>query len=489
MDTAATTTPSAVADPIRTLVHHACTVRFRDLPAETVAAAQRALLDTVGAGIAGTGAPMGRMVADAARETGGRPDSTLWGYRQRVPAAEAAFVNAITARCLELDDVHEGSPVIGLGHGGHVSVMVVPAVIAAAERLPRPVTGEELITAIAVGSDLIPRLRMAAGRAGRLGFEGPAVAPFGVAAAVGRLHGFDEDTMANAMGAAYAHCAGNVQATRDGAWDVWLNAGIAARAGFVAADLARRGHRGTSAPLLGAAGLYPLYFRGEYHEEALLTGLGHSFEGTYLSTKLYSSCKYTHNPIYTVTELARRHGITAAQVERVHVRTNRHELRVVVLDQHGQLKREPATVGAAQFSLPFLLALALVRGDVFPDTLTEQTLRDPRILALARRVTAQADPAKDELLKQTGYPPDDVEISTRDGRTFAACLPYSKGHPNNPVTFDEVVAKFERCCALSGLAISRSDRAKFIEDVRALPELPDCRHLVSVLAGKEPHTR
>lgn len=473
---------TAVTDPIRSLVHHACTIRFADLPAETVAAAQRAVLDTVGAGIAGTSTPMGRMVAAAALETGGRPDSTVWGYRQRVPAAEAAFVNAITARCLELDDVHEGSPVIGMGHGGHVSVMVVPAAIAAAESLPRPVGGEELITAIAVGSDLVPRLRMAAGPAGRLGFEAPAVAPFGVAATVGRLYEFDEDTMANAMGAAYAHCAGNVQATRDGAWDVWLNAGIAARAGFVAADLARRGHKGTGSPLLGAAGLYPLYFRGQYHERALLTGLGRSFEGTHLSTKLYSSCKYTHSPIHAVTELARRNGIAAADVERICVRTNSHEMRVVVLDQDGQHKYEPATVGAAQFSLPFVLALALVRGDVFPDTLTEESLRDPQTLALARRVVAQVDPAKDEMLKQTGYPPDDVEIRTWDGRTVAACAPHPKGHPDNPVSFDEVVAKFARCCALSGGSPGATVRARFVEDVRALPALPDARHLISALA-------
>jgi 2-methylcitrate dehydratase PrpD len=468
-------------DPIGTLVRHACRVRFTDLPAATVSAVQRALVDTVGAAVAGTSTPMGRMVIDAALETGGRPDSTVWGFGERVPAAEAAFVNAITGRCRELDDVHEGSPVIGMGHGGHVSVMVVPAAIAAAESLDHPVSGADLITAIAVGSDLIPRLRMAAGPAGRLGFEAPAVAPFGVAAAVGRLLALDEERMANAMGAAYAHCAGNVQATRDGAWDVWLNAGIAARAGYVAADLARRGHQGTGSPLTGAAGLYPLYFRGEYHPRALLTELGRSFEGTYVSTKLYSSCKYTHNPIYAVTELARRNGITPADIAHIGVRTNSHEMRVVVVDQDGRHKYTPATVGAAQFSLPFLLALALVRGDVFPDTLTDQSLADPETLALARRVTVRVDPAKDELLKTSGYPPDDVEIRTHDGRTVSACMPYTLGHPDNPVSFDDVVAKFHRCCALSDRSPGTAARAAFVDSVRALPTLTDCRELIAAV--------
>jgi 2-methylcitrate dehydratase PrpD len=465
-------------------VRHACTVRHADLPPQTVAAVQRAVLDTVGAGIAGTPAPMARMITQAAMETGGRPDSTVWGNGQRIPGAEAAYVNAIAARCRELDDVHEGSPVIGIGHGGHVNVMVVPAAIAAAESLSRPVSGEELIAAIAVGADLIPRLRMAAGKAGRLGFEASSVAPFGVAATVGRLFGLNEDRMAAAMGAAYAHCAGNVQGGRDGAWEVWLNAGIAARSGFVAADLARRGHRGTASPLLGAAGLYPLYFRGEFHEEALTTELGRSFEGTYVSTKIYSSCKYTHTSIDAVKQLAAEHGITPADIDRISVRTNSHEMRLVVQDQDGRTKYEPETVGAAQFALPFLLAHALVRGDVFPDTLTEDSLHDPETLALARRVIARVDPAKDELLARTGYPPDDVEIRTRKGRTFATSVRYPKGHPENPVSFDEIVHKFERCCALSDRPPGEAARAAFVDAVLALPTLADCRDLLAAFARR-----
>lgn len=469
-------------DPaISRIVRHAAAIDFADLPETTVRATQRALIDTVGAGAAGTSTPMGRMVAEMASDTGGRPDSTLWGSRQRVPLAEAAFTNAIIGRCRELDDVHEGSPQIGLGHGGHVSVMVVPAVFAAAEAMPFPVSGAEVIAAIAVGSDLIPRLRMAAGRSRRIGWEGPTLAPFGVAAAIGRLWGFDETTMANAMGAAYSQCSGNVQATIDGAWDIWLNAGLGARGGVVAAELARRGHQGTGEPLLGAMGLYQLYFRGEYLEDGLLTGLGETFEGENLSVKMYSSCKYTHNAIYTATGLAQSNNISPADIKQIRVRTNSHEMRVVVKDAAGRHKYEPDSVGAAQFSLPFVIAVGLLRGSVFPDTLDESMLRNPEILALARKVVVEIDPRKEELLASQGYPPDDVEIQTHDGQTISGMNEYTKGHPGNPTVFEEIVEKFERCCSLAEQPPGANARSQFLERVRTLPNSEDCRTIVSDL--------
>lgn len=478
------------ADPIELLVDHACRVDFADLPAVAVEAAQRGLIDTVGAAIVGLDNPLAVITRQMVTEAAGRMEATVWGGGLAVPASAAAFTNTIAGRCRELDDVHEGSPLIGIGHGGHVSVMVVPAVLAVAQSLPRPVSGQEVLTAIAVGSDIIPRLRMAAGRSGRLGWEAPTVAPFGIAAAVGRLYGLSRSAMANAMGAAYAQCAGNVQGTEDGAWDVWLSAGLAARAGVTAADLARRGHHGTGAPLLGRAGLYPLYFRGEYHPEALTTGLGRGFEGANLTCKIYSSCKYTHSAISAVIELARRHGLTPGDIERIEVGTNQDELRVVGLDAAGQPKRRPESVGAAQFSLPFVLALALVKGGVFLDTLTSETLDDPVVLDLADRVVLTLAEDKTAQLANQGYPADDVAIRTRDGQVFSQPASQPQGHPANPLSFDQVVAKFERCCDLAATPPSRRARDRFIQAVADLPTSPDTRRLVADLwEDTEPSAR
>jgi len=471
-------------DPIVALVDHALGARYEDLPPQVVATVKQAILDTVGAGLAGSTARCGRIVADMTRAHGGAPESTLWVWGDRVPAAEAAFANAIMARCRELDDVHEGSSRAGQGHGGHVNVMIVPAALAVLERLPSPVSGREFIAAIAVGGDILVRLRLAAGDAGRVGWEGPTVSPFGVAATVGRLHHLDRDTLLNAMGAAYAHCSGNVLSTSDGTWDVWLNAGMGARAGVVAVDLARRGHRGARSPLLGGAGLYPLYFRGEYHADALLSRLGSDFESGAVSIKPYAACKATHHSIYTSLALARAHHIDPASIERIVVRTSDYMMTLAGLNERGEPKYAPRSINEAQFSIPFTIALALTKGTVLPDTLTEDALADPAILALSRKVTLTVTDAKNELGKREGYPPVDVEINTTDGTIWRGCELYVKGHPHNPMTFDEVGEKFRRCAALSALAIPPAALDEFRECVANLDSAEDVRAIPHYLAGK-----
>jgi len=455
--------------------------RYPDLPANVVEVVKKAIVDTVGAAIAGSSAPMGRMAAEMVVDRGGKPESALWVHGDRLPASEAAFANAIMARCRELDDVHEGTPRLGIGHGGHVNVTIVPAALAAVEGLDHATGGPALIAAIAVGGDLIPRLRMAAGSAGRLGWEGPTVSPFGVVATAGKLLGFDEKTLASAMGAAYAHCAGNILSTGDGTWDVWLNAGVGARAGLTAVELARRGHQGARSPLLGSAGLYPLYFRGEYHEAALLSELGSSFESANVSIKPYPSCKGTHHAIYTTLELMRAHRIRAAEIARIAVRTCRYNLRLVVEDENGRPRPAPRSLNEAQFSMPFTVAVAAVKGGVFADLLNEDALGDPEILGMLGRISIEATAEKDELQKAEGYPPDDVDIHTVAGRVLRGCELYVKGHPRNPMSFDEVVEKFWKCVALSAKPLSHDKLDVFLGEVKALEGVTDVRGLVRLL--------
>jgi 2-methylcitrate dehydratase PrpD len=472
----------SAVDPIVEIVAHVVRARYDDLSSTVVEAVKKAVVDTVGAGIAGSSAPMGRMVAEMVRDREGRPESTLWVHGDRLPASEAAFANAIMARCRELDDVHEGTPRLGLGHGGHVNVTIVPPALAAVEGLGRATDGRALIAAIAVGGDLIPRLRMAAGGAGKVGWEGPTVSPFGVVATVGKLLGFDERIMANAMGAAYAQCAGNILSTADGTWDVWLNAGVGARAGLTAVELARRGHQGARSPLRGGAGLYPLYFRGEYHEAALLSDLGTAFESANVSVKPYPSCKGTHHAIYTTLELMRAHRLRASEIARIAVRTSSYNMRLVVVDHDGRPRPAPRSLNEAQFSLPFTVALAAVKGEVFSDLLDEAALGDPDVVGLFARISVEATAEKDELQKAEGYPPDDVDIHTTDGRVLRGSALHVKGHPGNPMSYSEVVEKFWKCVARSARPLSRERLDAFVAAVEALETLADARELARLLA-------
>jgi 2-methylcitrate dehydratase PrpD len=468
-------------DPAQSLARYACRARFEDLPAETVRTVVHALIDTIGAGLAGSASDFGRLVLQRAMHNGGRAESTVIACPIKLPRAEAAFTNAIMARALELDDVHEGSPRTALGHGGHVNVVVVPAVLAVADACDRPFGGRELITALAVGGDVMARIRLAGGDAGRLGWEGPTFGSFGVAAALANLLAFTPDEALSALSAAYAQCAGNIQSTSDGAWDVWLNAGTAARAGVIAVELAERGYKGTTAPLLGSSGLYPLYFRGEYHEEALLGELGKHFESGNVSIKPYATCKATHHALHTSAAILRRTGTSHRAVRKVVVTTSAYKMRMVALDQGGQPKAMPTSLAEAQFHLPFALAVCLIRGSALPIDLTT-SLGDPRVLDLARRIVVRHDAVKDDLQRAVGYPPDDVAIEFDDGAVAHGCEEFVKGHPKDPFTAAEICKKFRRCIEVTGLPANERVVSEFLDQAICLPDASDVNSLLLSLA-------
>lgn len=475
-------------DPALHLARHAVSARFEDIPTQTVRTIVHSLIDTAGAVVAGTTSALGRLVLRRAVDNGGAAQSTLVGGVSRVPQAEAAFANAVMGRALELDDVHEGSPRVGRGHGGHVSVVIVPAVLAALEACGRAVSGRELIVAVAVGGDVMARIRLAAGNAGRLGWEGPTFGPIGVAVALANVLRFTQDQAMAALSAAYAQCAGNIQSTSDGGWDVWLNAGTAARAGVLAAELASAGFKGTAAPLLGSSGLYPLYFRGEYHEDALLGELGTYFESGNVSLKPYATCKATHHALHTATEILRRSGRSHAAVRGIVVGSSEYKMRMVALDPQNRPKTAPSTLGEAQFHLPFAMAACLVRGSALPHDL-ETSLRDRDVHELAARIRVECLPAKDELQRAVGYPPDDVEVHFDDGSVERGCEEYVKGHPLNPMDAAEVCEKFRRCVRAPGAGQGPAQVDEFLKYALALDRQPDARllpPLVQAIAASQP---
>jgi 2-methylcitrate dehydratase PrpD len=124
-----------------------------------------------------------------------------------------------------------------------------------------------------------------------------------------------------------------------------------------------------------------------------------------------------------------------------------------------------------------------------PDTLTANALAEPAILALSRKVALTVTGAKNELGKREGYPPVDVEIHLTDGTVCCGCEPYVKGHPRNPMTFDEVGRKFRRCAELSALPIASDALDAFRDCVANLDSVEDVRAIPRYLVGKEEEKR
>src|SRR3954468_6512415 len=273
------------------VAQHAASLAFDALPRELVELIKQIVLDTLGVAIGASGlAPEARVVAEYVQALGGRPESTVLGFGFKAPAPWAVFVNGSLGHMLDYDDV---------GAGGHVGIATVPVAFAVAEGLGR-VSGRDLITAIAAGTDLHTRLDLAVRIPDWTMTEGWfATQLFGFlsgAATAGRVLGLTPEQMENAIGIGFNQMSGSRQmAVGEATHMRSMQAGFSGQGAVIAANLAARGIVGSQDVLEGRYGLFKTYVRtNEPDWEALLGGLGVRFP--ILEThgfKVWPACGYT----------------------------------------------------------------------------------------------------------------------------------------------------------------------------------------------------
>jgi 2-methylcitrate dehydratase PrpD len=417
-------------------------LRLDRVPAPVVAHAKLLLLDTLGAALAGVDTAEGRAVRLAAHEFGGTAGpATVWGTSVRTTRAAAALVNGTTAHAQELDD---------FGGCDHSGAVVVPAVLAAAEG--RDMDGGRALEAMIVGYDVALRVLEAAGgyRAhnGR-GFHSTGTCgSFGAAAAAAKALGLDRQRTAWALGLAGSAAGGLWAFIADGAMAKRYHPGRAAESGVVAACLAQAGFTGPSRVFEADwGGFLPTYAADSARPDRLTAGLGDEFKILRSGVKPYASCRGAHSTLDVVFEIRRREGLAADDVAAVRIRCS--EADRLMLGEP-----EPATRLAAQMSFAYCVAVAWVAGRAFLGEFEERWLGDPRVRAFMRRVALEVDPALAD-----GVEPH-ITVTARDGRTFTGHVPIARGAPENPLSREEVVAKYEELAA----------RALPAEGVRALRE-------------------
>lgn len=483
-------------DAAAELVHFAARTRFEDLPPETVTATRRLVLDTLGAALAGRDAAGVGELRRIVTGWGGRPEARLWGSEESVPAPLAALVNATAARALELDDVHEVALV-------HATATMLPVALAAAERRGGG-SGREVLAAVAVGIEVCVRLALATDmslggehhvrRVMSLTTQAATLAGSLVAA---RLMGLPEHQQADAFGVAYSAMPGNLQMLLEGSRVVRVMQGVSAQTALQSAELAAAGIDGPRQTLEGAAGFYAAYHRGRYDRDRLLGGLGATFEVPNVSIKPYACCKAGHTAISAAVEAARPlargsgvDGIRADDVERIVVHVAGKDTWDILVDPPSR-KADPDELGAAggvalaQFSLPFMVASAVLRGGLTVADLTPGARNDPALRVLLSRIEVVLDDTTRGVAQLPE--PGCVEIHLRDGRSAVGRCDRVLGHPAHPMTDAQVVAKFRANAQHLG-----EDRVgRIVDTVLGAEGLDDARSLVGMLArpGTTPATR
>jgi 2-methylcitrate dehydratase PrpD len=265
------------------------------------------------------------------------------------------------------------------------------------------------------------------------------VGPFGAAAAGAVLLGFDSETTVNAFAIAGSHSAGLIEYTKTGGSVKRIHSAIPTQAGVRAALFAQSGITGPHSIIEGEKGFCKV-FAGEYDLSRLTDGLGSHYHLLDNGLKPYSCCHLIHAAFDALDNARDETPLTPDNVKSITVATNSEP----ILSHIGSIT-EPTDILGAQFSLPFSMAMRLHHGgrgvkggNGFWDYV-DVDCTDPALVETARKVkvtVAQND--KWERVDEGAG----LEIETTDGRKIEACVPFSKGLPENPLSPVEVEEKF-----------------------------------------------
>lgn len=413
----------------------------------------RSVLDLVGVAIAGARTPMSQISARFASEQFSAGKATVIGFRRPLAPTGAAWVNCNAASALDLDDGHR----MAMGHPGAV---VIPAALAMAE--VTGATGREFLAAIVAGYEVAVRASVARvpwyrDRMYSSGIWGV----LGAAGAAGKVLGFDEATLQSAIGNAASHGPfppGGLQANYSMVKEV---IGWAGMTGCAAALLAQQGFIGPEDVM---------DYSGRWDPARLVEGLGdqdrYAILGTYF--KPYAVCRWAHSSVDAVLELGERHGVGPGEIEKILVETFYEVTRLV--------NYAPRNAIAAQFSIPFALAVALLYGRIEPEDVSEENLQKPEILTLAQKVEVIVDPAINGQFPAKTIAR--VTVHTRRG-SFQTTVEYPRGNPENPLSDGELAAKFR---SLTARIVGEGGSEKLQAAILDLPQARDVSSLTQLLA-------
>jgi len=437
----------------RKIAQWALKLRYEDLPKKTVHEVKRRVIDSLATALGAYHSHPARIVREKAMAVSDpKAKATVWGTPHRTLPELAAFANGAMVRYLDYNDTY-----LSL-EPAHPSDNL-SAAVAVTQQTGK--TGRDLILATVIGYEIQCRLCDAASlRAG--GWDHVTYGALSTALLAAKLWDIGEDQMEHALGLAGV-CNITTRQTRTGQISDWKACAFsnAARNGVFAADLARRGLTGPNEIFEGPKGLMKqLNIPGVKN---LILGRDGDFmiDKTYI--KFWPAEYHSQSAIDACLQL--RPKLSGKKIQSIHI--NSFEAAVSIIGSEPE-KLRPISRETADHSMFYCCAAALVDGDVTLATFDEHRLTDPKLLDLIDRTRIVEDPKLNE-----GYPegiPNDITISCTDGTNLNKRVDFPRGHAKNPMTDEEVVAKFHR---MAQGVISDKTAATILDHAWNLDKLTD----------------
>jgi 2-methylcitrate dehydratase PrpD len=404
-----------------------------DLPAEVIAQGKRCLLDLVGVAAAGSVTAQARIVREhvAAEEATAQGARILFdGRRVSLPAAAWAGATAI-----ESLDGHDGHSLTK----GHAGVALLPAILAVSERRPAGLGDAELLVSLVKGYELAIRCGLALHATAPDYHSSGAWNSVAVAIVASQLLGGSGEEVLHAAGIAeyfgprgpMMRCIAAPSMVKDSsAWGC--------RVGVEAALLAQHGFTGRPAELLaGPVGTTRGSAEQHAYVEEVFADLGRRWRIGELYFKPYPVCRWAQPAVEAALILAARHRLSAQDVKRVEIASF---LQAVALDT-----KEPRDTEQAQYSLPYAVAAALRFGRLGASEIDGQCLTDTEVRRLSRGTELHEVPRYTKRFPAERLA--DVTVVTHDGRRLALREATCRGDPSDPMSDEQIVAKFHALAA------------------------------------------
>jgi 2-methylcitrate dehydratase PrpD len=429
-------------------------LQFDDIPPEVIEKTNRLVLDTIGICIGSTQIDFGRSALKLIAKWGGAPEATLIGRRTKVPAHNAALCNGILGHGQDYDDTHTESVV-------HPSAALVPVALAMAESTG--CSGREMLTALVGGLEASIRIAMPALNKFHLrGFHTTSVAAtFGAALICAKLGKIGLQRTVESLGISGSFASGLLECIPAGSGAKRLHAGWGALCGIVAAQLAEGDYTGPNTVFEGKLGVYNSFLRGEPLDlDVIFAGIGREWETLDIRPKLYPCCHYLQTFLDGAAMLRRQHEIRADDIAGISCRIAQGAVNIVC--EPWEKKLNPITGYDVRFSLPFAVALMLIRGKAGVAEFSERNAADPQIRNLMAKVRYAVEPNY-----QVKNMPGWIEVTLKNGSRHVLEIPEVRGNAKNPMGLEELLDKFNANTSFLDAAAS----SRIANDALALDKL------------------
>ena len=367
---------ATMADETRQLAEFILDLRVREIPDDVRARMRCLILDNVAAGYLGSRQPCHKIAAEVVTGLGGSGTSPVFGLYEPLDVSRAALLNGVAIGAFECDHTTLGA---------HAGGAVFPAALALAHSLGS--SGEDFMRSLVAGYEVNSRVASAQTNLAEQmrGFHNPGISgTFGSAAACALLLGLAFDETLAALGIAGSSSAGLVEYVWTGAMTKRLHEGRAAQLGLESALLARAGFSGPPTVLEGEYGYLNAFSPAPIVSE-LVDGLGDRWVLEDTRVKPFPG-HGTAQPFAPVLDVWRQRGTDPVSIEKILLRTS----------EQGTEKRfhdpSPSSLLGAQYSMPFMTAVAIAHGTDGLIELDEKAMSDDLVRTLARKVSISSDP-------------------------------------------------------------------------------------------------